>query len=144
MYVKIDIDKIKERFAGELARLLREGYTLKYAVALAVAESLKGYDWVRGVYYSEISLGEFVEGECIDGRDVDVLVETRIGVKSLSSRLEAELEEAFNEVLSSLAPRESRHKLLEVHVDDVYVRAVASAARLGKTPHNALPLFARE
>jgi len=142
MFVQIDFDKVKRNFQQNLAYTLGKGYPLKYSIALALAGALKEYSWIQEVYYSEISVGEFVEGEDVDGRDVDILIKTSIPSPSVAKLLGQELEEVLNKALKELCLHQANsHNLVEIHVDDLYVKAVSDALASGRTPHNAILLY---
>ncbi len=166
MKVKVLPYDVSEELKKEIFKRLTEnckiGKTqfdkIKYIIAKTLAEKLSQLEWVKKIYYTEISSGEFIEGRDFSGRDIDLAIiadESKVPVNGhdtlelYAETLEEELGQLLVEILRKLG-REcdtlkeiaEKHGLIELHMNDMYAKIIEKKEKMGRiSDTNAMRLY---
>lgn len=145
-------EEIRKEISKRLAENCKNRKTqidkAKYTIAKTLAEKLSQLGWVKRIYYTEISSGEFARGRERRGGDIDLAVivdEGKVPPNGQGSpnlyaeALEEELERLVLEALGELGEdcaklREiaERHGLIELHVNDIYAKLIERKEKAGR------------
>ena len=167
MNVKVIPRELREQLVSSLKEEIRKKCggkksfdQVKSNLALVLSRHLSRLEWVRKIYYTEISSGQFVESSDYSGRDIDLaIIASRekiplnggASLGELAERLERELEEIVEKAIeeSGLMCDKIRkilkeHGFIEIHINDMYARLIEKkdlGSRLSDT--NAIRLYPR-